>query len=107
MNNVTVQNPECLTHKHPGVEGICTRAGVITGWPDSLPELTQDLIDSYDKEYQTHLESIAYIEKRVAEYPSYGDQMGALMKAQEGDTSELTEILQKIKAVKKKFPKSV
>ena len=43
--SVTTNNPEALGWKYPNVGGISTVDGVITEWPDSLPELTQDLND--------------------------------------------------------------
>lgn len=53
---VHVNNPNCLSWKYPGVEGITTKQNHITHWPDSLPELTQDLIFSIDTEYARLLE---------------------------------------------------
>jgi hypothetical protein len=43
----------------------------------------------------------AYVAKRVAEYPSIGDQLDALWKG--GDAQ--TEMLAKVMAVKAKYPK--
>ena len=45
----------------------------------------------------------AYIAKRVAEYPSIGDQLDALWKG--GDAA--AEMLAKVQAVKVKYPKGV
>ena len=44
----------------------------------------------------------AYISKRVAEYPTIGDQLDALWKG--GDAA--AEMLAKVQAVKTKYPKS-
>ncbi len=103
--SITVNNPEALTFKHEGVGGISTRGGVITGWPDSLPALTQELIDSYDAEYQAHLDATAYADKRKAEYPEIGDQLDALWKDRQGDTADADAIAADIAAVKVKYPK--
>lgn len=48
-----------------------------------------------------------YQEKRRNEYPSFGDQIGALMKAASGDNSELNVLLQKINQTKNKYPKPI
>jgi hypothetical protein len=49
----------------------------------------------------TWIDVEAYIAKRVAEYPSIGDQLDALWKG--GDAA--TEMLAKVQAVKAKYPK--
>jgi hypothetical protein len=57
---------------------------------------------TYDKAtVQTYIDANAYIAKRVAEYPSIGDQLDALWKG--GDAA--TEMLAKVQAVKAKYPK--
>jgi hypothetical protein len=48
---ITTKNPTCLGWKYPGVQGITTRDGVITNWPAILPELTQELIQTIEYEY--------------------------------------------------------
>tara|TARA_R110002074_G_scaffold123833_3_gene259881 strand:- start:1605 stop:1901 length:297 start_codon:yes stop_codon:yes gene_type:complete len=96
--SITVVKPEALSWKHPNVGGICTREGVITEWNTSLPTLTQDLIDGYDQQYQAHLDATAYIPKRVAEYPSTGDQLDMIYK----DIDAWKVV---VKAVKDKYPK--
>ncbi len=52
---ITVNNPEALSWKHPNIGGICTKAGVVTSWPESLPELTQSDVDTWEVEYAAHL----------------------------------------------------
>ena len=42
---------------------------------------------------------------RKSEYPSIGDQLDALYKARNGDTSELTAIDKLITDIKEKYPK--
>jgi hypothetical protein len=50
---------------------------------------------------QAYIDAHAYIAKRVAEYPTIGDQLDALWKG--GDAQ--TEMLAKVMAVKAKYPK--
>lgn len=103
--SITVKNPESLYWKHPSIKGISTKSNVITSWDDSLPSLTQELIDGYDKEYQSYLDSTAYISARQKEYPSIGDQLDAIWKSQNGDSTEVNAMLLKINEVKAKHPK--
>jgi hypothetical protein len=49
-----------------------TSDGVVVGWPDSLPELTQDLVDAVEAEWEA---KEAYKGKRQKEYPSIADQL--------------------------------
>jgi hypothetical protein len=59
---------------------------------------------AYDKAaVQAYVDAHAYITKRVAEYPSIGDQLDALWKG--GDAA--AEMLAKVQAVKVKYPKGV
>jgi len=62
----TVINGESLGWKYPGVNGISMKANVITAWPESLPTLTQALIDSIDAEYVV-IKSIDGIEAKAHE----------------------------------------
>ena len=58
----------------------------------------------YDKAaVQAYFNARAYIAKRLAEYPSIGDQLDALWKG--GDAA--AEMLAKVQAVKAKYPKGV
>jgi len=50
---------------------------------------------------QAYIDAHSYIAKRVAEYPTIGDQLDALWKG--GDAQ--TEMLAKVMAVKAKYPK--
>ena len=95
--SVTTTNPDALYWKH-SVSGITTKDGVIVEWPDSLPELTQELVDSIEAEYE---EKEAYKNKRLAEYPSIQEAIHALLDG--GDT--LTDLQAKRTAVKEKYPK--
>ena len=73
--SVTTKNPEALGWKYDYVAGISTREGVITGWNDSLPTLTQDLVDAAEAEWEA---KEAYKGKRQKEYPSIADQLDDL-----------------------------
>jgi len=95
--SITTTNPRALYWKH-SVSGITTRDGVITDWPDSLPELTQELVDSIEAEYE---EKEAYKNKRLAEYPTINECVHALL-----DTDHLEALQAKRTAVKEKYKKS-
>jgi hypothetical protein len=94
--SVTTNNPIALSWKYPNVGGISTVDGVITEWPDSLPELTQDLVDSIEAEYE---EKEAYKNKRLAEYPSIQEAVHAIL------DDDLEALQAKRTAVKEKYPK--
>ena len=94
--SVTTKKPEALGWKYNYVGGISTREGVVTGWPDSLPELTQDLVDSIEAEYE---EKEAYKNKRLAEYPSISECVHAIL------DNDLEALQAKRTAVKEKYPK--
>ena len=94
--SVTTNNPEALGWKYDYVGGISTRDGVVTGWPNSLPELTQDLVDSIEAEYE---EKEAYKNKRLAEYPSISECVHAIL------DNDLEALQAKRTAVKEKYPK--
>ena len=70
--SITTKNPEALGWKYDYVGGISTVDGVITEWNDSLPELTQDLVDAAEAEWTA---SEGHKAKRKAEYPSIENQL--------------------------------
>ena len=94
--SVTTNNPEALGWKYDYVGGISTRDGVVTGWPDSLPELTQELVNSIEAEYE---EKEAYKNKRLAEYPTIEECVHAIL------DNDLEALQAKRTAVKNKYPK--
>ena len=94
--SVTTNNPEALGWKYPNVGGISTRDGVITEWNDSLPELTQDLVDSIEAEWET---KEAYKGKRRKEYPSIAEQLDDIYH------NGIDEWKKTIKVTKDKYPK--
>ena len=69
--SVTTTNPDALYWKH-SVSGITTKDGVIVEWPDSLPELTQELVDSIEAEWTA---SEGHKEDRRKAYPRIEDQL--------------------------------
>jgi len=94
--SVTTNNPIALSWKYPNISGISTRGGVITEWPDSLPELTQELVDSIEAEYE---EKEAYKNKRQKEYPTWQEQMDILYH------SGVDGLKTELKKTKDKYPK--
>jgi len=95
--SIKVNVPESLGWKYPGVGGITTEDGVVTGWPDSLPELTQELVDSIEAEWTA---SEGHKEKRRAEYPSWQEQMDILYH------SGVDGLKTELKKTKDKYPKA-
>ena len=94
--SITTNNPIALGWKYPNVGGISTRDGVITEWNDSLPELTQDLVDSIEAEWET---KEAYKGKRRKEYPSIAEQLDDIYH------NGIDEWKKTIKVTKDKYPK--
>jgi len=95
--SITTKNPEALGWKYDYVGGISTVDGVITEWNDSLPELTQELVDSIEAEYE---EKEAYKNKRLAEYPTWQEQMDILYH------SGVDGLKTELKKTKDKYPKA-
>jgi len=94
--SIKTNNPEALGWKYDYIGGISTVDGVITEWNDSLPELTQELVDSIEAEYE---EKEAYKNKRLAEYPSIQEAVHAIL------DDDLEALQAKRTAVKEKYPK--
>ena len=94
--SITTNNPEALGWKYDYVAGISTREGVVTGWPNSLPELTQDLVDSIEAEWET---KESHKGKRQKEYPSIQDQLDDIYH------NGIDEWKKTIKVTKDKYPK--
>ena len=95
--SVKTNNPEALGWKYDYIGGISTNSGVITEWNASLPELTQELVDSIEAEWEA---SEGHKEKRRSEYPSIDECVHALL-----DTDHLEALQAKRAAVKLKYPK--
>ena len=95
--SITTTNPEALGWKYPNVGGISTRDGVITEWNDSLPTLTQTLINEIEAEYE---EKEAYKNKRLADYPTWQEQIDILYH------SGVDGLKTELKKTKDKHPKA-
>ena len=94
--SIKSNNPEALGWKYDYVSGISTNDGVVVGWPDSLPELTQDLVDAAEAEWEA---SEGHKAKRRAEYPSWEEQMDILYH------SGVDGLKTELKKTKDKYPK--
>ena len=94
--SVTTNNPTVLSWKYPDVGGISTVDGVITEWNDALPTLTQTLINEIEAEYE---EKEAYKNKRLADYPTWQQQMDILYH------SGVDGLKTELKKTKDKYPK--
>ncbi len=77
----------------------------IAEWLLPTPAPTAEELASAMAEYREEQQHQAYREAREAEYPSIGDQLDALYKARQGDTSELAAIDARIAEVKGRHPK--
>jgi len=93
---IKTNNPIALGWKYPDVGGISTRDGVITKWNDSLPELTQELVDSIEAEWTA---SEGHKEDRRKAYPLIEEQLDDIYH------NGIDEWKKTIKAVKDKYPK--
>ena len=83
--------------KHNHQEGMSTRDGVITEFPDGIP--SQEDQDKWTAEYEAHLLLIAYADKRKKEYPSIPDQLDDLYH------NGIDGFKKTIKVTKDKYPK--
>ena len=93
--SVTTTNPDALWWKYK-VGGITTKDGVIVEWPDSLPTLTQTLINEIEAEWTA---SEGHKANRRKAYPSIQDQLDDIYH------NGIDEWKKTIKAVKDKYPK--
>ncbi|WP_085905914.1 hypothetical protein [Kiloniella majae] len=48
-----------LEWKYPGVEGIETREGILTAWPESIPQPTDEQISDFMAEYVEPLPTVS------------------------------------------------
>ena len=86
-------------NKHNAI--IATYSNVVTIRGDVAYDANENIVQYNEEAVQTYINAHAYIDKRVAEYPTIGDQLDALWKG--GDAQ--TEMLAKVMAVKDKYPK--
>jgi hypothetical protein len=78
---------------------------VISEWLLPSPQPTSVELATAMDAYRKEQASQAYRDARTPEYPSIGDQLDALYKARQGDTSELAAIDALIREVKARHPK--
>jgi hypothetical protein len=86
-------------NKHNAIRAIYTNVVVIRG--DDAFDVNGNPVQYDEATVQAYIDAHSYIAKRVAEYPTIGDQLDALWKG--GDAQ--TEMLAKVMAVKTKYPK--
>jgi len=81
-------------------EGMSTRDGVITEFPNGIP--TQADQDLWTTEYEAHLAATEYARNRAEAYPSLTDQADMAYWDRQNGTTTLDDA---ISAVKTEFPK--
>jgi len=80
---------------------FATHSNVVTIRGDVAYDANENVVQYNEAVVQAYVDAHSYIAKRVAEYPTIGDQLDALWKG--GDAQ--TEMLAKVMAVKAKYPK--
>ena len=93
--SVTTKNAQALGWKYPDVGGISTREGVITGWPSSLPTLTQQIVDAAEAEWTA---SEGHKEDRRKSYPSISEQLDMQYWDSVNDTTTWKDAVAKVKS---------
>jgi hypothetical protein len=86
-------------NKHEAI--FATHSNVVTIRGDDAFDAEGNPVIYNEATVQAYIDAHSYIGKRVAEYPTIGDQLDALWKG--GDAQ--TEMLAKVMAVKAKYPK--
>jgi len=86
-------------NKHEAI--YATHPSVVTIRGDDAFDANGNPVIYDESAVQAYIDAHSYIAKRVAEYPTIGDQLDALWKG--GDAQ--TEMLAKVMAVKAKYPK--
>jgi hypothetical protein len=86
-------------NKHQAI--IAVNSSVVTIRGDDAFDASGNIVIYDEATVQAYIDAHSYIAKRVAEYPTIGDQLDALWKG--GDAQ--TEMLAKVMAVKAKYPK--
>jgi len=86
-------------NKHDAIRAV--NSSVVTIRGDDAFDANGNPVSYNEAIVQAYIDAHSYIGKRVAEYPTIGDQLDALWKG--GDAQ--TEMLAKVMAVKAKYPK--
>lgn len=76
----TCSNLDALSWKHPGVEGINTRDGVIVDWPLG-PMPSQATVDGWVTEYEARDEGAEIFDKVLASGDQTNEVLRKLIKA--------------------------
>ena len=80
-------------------EGMCTRDGVITEFPNGIPSQADQ--DKWTKEYEEYISANAYKAKRKAEY----DQLNQFEMQFDDQRDGSTTWVDKINEIKQRHPK--
>ena len=91
---------EVIGWKFNHQSGMSTQDGVITEFPNDIPSQADQ--DKWTKEYEDHMASIAYKDKRKSEYPPATDYLDGIVK---GDQAQIDKYIADCLAVKERFPK--
>jgi|TARA_R110000765_G_scaffold55693_1_gene110280 hypothetical protein len=81
-------------------------AGKIKSISERPQEGSSELLDDDNSEVLAFLDPpLSYAQKRLAEYPSFGDLFDALSKKEAGNSTEWDDLMIARDVVKKKYPK--
>ena len=82
-------------------------AGKIKSISERPQEGSSELLDDDNSEVLAFLDPpLSYAQKRLAEYPSFGDLFDSLAKKESGNSTEWDALMVARAAVKTKYPKS-
>tara|TARA_R110002167_G_scaffold64803_1_gene183215 strand:+ start:276 stop:563 length:288 start_codon:yes stop_codon:yes gene_type:complete len=84
-----------IVYKFGPVQGMVVLGGEIIAYPGGIPSAETQL--EWKAEYQTHLDAVAYKDKRKKSYPPIGDQLDALWKGGD-DAAAMKVIIDKVKS---------
>jgi hypothetical protein len=91
---------EVIGWKFNHQEGMETRDGVITKFPDGIPSQADQ--DKWTAEYEAHVSANAYKDKRKESYPPMENYLDGIVK---GDQVQIDKYVSDCLAIKEKFPK--
>jgi hypothetical protein len=89
-----------LIWKYGYVQGLTCADNEVISW--AYPFAKPDNFDSLIEEYKAYLDSIAYKEKRMAEYPNVAEYLDGIVK---NDQAQIDKYIADCLAVKIKYPK--
>jgi hypothetical protein len=91
---------EVIGWKFNHQEGMSTRDGVITEFPDGIPSQADQ--DTWTKEYEAHIASTQYQRDRQQEYPPMADYLDGIVK---GNQAQIDKYIADCLEIKQKHPK--